>query len=1121
MHPSPEMRLGPYEILTQLGAGGMGKIYKARDIRLNRVVAIKVLPEEALTDQASRERLFHEARAVSALNHPNIVTIYDVGETADSCYIIFELVEGHTLREMMGQLSLEELAKIGRQVARALSVAHAAGIIHCDIKPENIMVRRDGLVKVLDFGLARLMNNPPPRSAGACAASDEFAATAPLPHRFNSGGGQIYGTARYMSPEQAQGKLLASATDIFSLGIVLYEAATGQHPFAADPQTDILHAIASEQPIPPSQLSPEIPNALESLLVRMLDKDPALRPTAAEVEAALEGVGQRRFSRAVGRSEELRQLRVAFESVRSGSGLIVCISGEPGIGKTTLAEEFLAELAQSGRTFTAARGRCSELLAKAEAYLPILEALNSISGESARVMESLAPSWGAHVDPASPGRMKRELAAFLQEASRREPLILFLDDMHWADVSTTDMLYYLAGRLGAMRVLIVLAYRPTELILERHPFLRVKLELQGRGILREIPLGLLSRDEVEHYIMLEFPGHSFPKELPELIYARTEGNPLFMVSLLNYLRDQGIIARRDGRWALVSGLPDLERGCPESIRSVIWYKLEQLAEEDRRLLIAASAQGYEFDSATIARALGLDTAEVEERLEALCHIHGLVRRVRESAFPDGTTTLHYNFVHSVYHSALSALLMPSRRAALSAAIANALIEFHGEHATAIASQLALLLEAARDRRACSFFLHAAQNNLQRHTYQEAAQMARRGLALLAPLEETPERAELELNLQMALGLSLMATRGYASPEVEMAYARARRLGQDQFQVLSGLHAFHLVRAEYDQARELADRLLRLAESGQDHALLASAHWAKGVVLDAGGNFGAALDQFKRGSESYELWRSSSQAQHMPHDSGVLNLCYAARCLHFLGHLELSLSTAHEALALAQKISDPYMLGFALMISSFIHLKLRDWYRSLELAAQAIRLAGEHGFKYLWALATIAQGCAVAETDPDQGTEILHKGLAYYDKIGARIGRPQFLTLLAEATANRGALEEALALSAEAIALAHKTGETYYESEMHRLRGKLLESGLRQDLSAEECYQRALEVARRQNAKLFELRAAMRLAQLWQKRGMREEAQRLLKGSYDKFIEGFGMEDLKEARSLLAEFSRAA
>jgi predicted ATPase len=291
------------------------------------------------------------------------------------------------------------------------------------------------------------------------------------------------------------------------------------------------------------------------------------------------------------------------------------------------------------------------------------------------------------------------------------------------------------------------------------------------------------------------------------------------------------------------------------------------------------------------------------------------------------------------------------------------------------------------------------------------------------------------------------------------------------------------------------------------------------VLDAGGNFGAALDQFKLGLDSYDLWRLGSQAGNTTQDPELLNLCYAARCLHFLGYAERSSNMASEALAKARKMSDPYMLSFALMILSFIHLKLKDWDRSLESSTEAICLTKEHGFKYLGALATIAQGRAVAEINPAQGIEILRNGIARYDKIGARIGRPQFLTLLAEAMANRGMLQEALATLAEAIQLAHKTGETYYESEMHRLVGELLEAGARSpDLSPEMCFERALEIARQQDAPLFELRATMMLARLWQRRGMVGEAERLLKGAYDKFSEGFHREDLKRARSFLEELS---
>ena len=434
----------------------------------------------------------------------------------------------------------------------------------------------------------------------------------------------------------------------------------------------------------------------------------------------------------MGRQKELAELGRAFESAAAGQGLFLCVTGEPGIGKTTLVEDFLGELAATGRLCALARGRCSERLAGTEAYLPFLEALESLlHGEvgeaAARVMKATAPNWYAQVvsltaedssltrvlaesKAASQERLKRELGAFLREVSHLRPLLLFFDDLHWADASTVDLLAYLGGRCAGMRALLVLTYRPTVLALGKHPWGPVKLDLQARGVCRELALEFLTRADLDRYLALEFPGHCFPEEFAALVHARTEGSPLFMADLLRYLRDRQVLAQEQGRWTLGRSIPDLGRDLPESVRGMIQRKIGQLGEDDRRLLVAASVQGYEFDSAVVARVLERDAAEVEDRLDELDRVHALVRMVREQEFPDRTLTLRYRFVHVLYQNALYASLGPTRRASLSAAVAQALQGFYGEKSGDVAAELALLLEAARDfSRAADYFLVAAQN----------------------------------------------------------------------------------------------------------------------------------------------------------------------------------------------------------------------------------------------------------------------------------------------------------------------------------------------------------------------------------------------------------------------------
>ena len=747
----PGAQLGPYRIEAPLGAGGMGQVFRARDTRLGRAVALKLVRTES-----AASRFFREARAASALNHPNIITIYDIGESGPSRYIAMELVQGRTLRSLSGAMGIDELRQIGAQAARALSAAHAAGIVHRDIKPENIMIRDDGYVKVLDFGLARV-------DPAAFAEGDAVAAE--LSFDDLTAPGTLLGTLRYMSPEQARAEAVTTASDVFSLGIVLYQLAAGRHPFVADNAKEMLSAIQTAPAPPLASLGPSVPPWFDALVLRMLEKDPRLRPTAAEVEASLTesgaGVAARSSAhrrRTVGRTKELGDLQAAYEAVVSGQGLMAGIAGEPGIGKTTLADQFLEDLTSSGTVCSIARGRCSERLAGTEAYLPILESLESLlrgpGGEGAsRLLQTVAPAWFLQVASAgsrestlgpaladaqlaSQERLKREMAAFFQEMCRVRPLILFLEDLHWADISTIDLLAYIGSRLDSMRLLLLATYRPADLQASRHAFLPVKLEMQGRNLCREIAVQFLRDEDVEQYLDLEYPGHQFPPELPAVIHARTEGNALFMVDLVRYLRERGVLVHGGGQWILGRALAEVERELPESVRSVIQKKVDQFTEDDRRLLTAASVQGYEFDSGIVAKVLSLESSAVEDRLEALDRTHGFVRLAGEREFPDSTLTLRYAFVHVLYQNSLYGSLTATRRASLSASVAAALTGAYGVQSAEIASELALLYETARDfARSADFFLQAAKNANRIYATEEADALALRAIASAERLKD--------------------------------------------------------------------------------------------------------------------------------------------------------------------------------------------------------------------------------------------------------------------------------------------------------------------------------------------------------------------------------------------------
>ena len=269
-------RLGPYEILSPLGHGGMGEVYKARDSRLNRLVALKVLPDTAALDPERRERFEREARAVAALNHPHIVTIHSVETVEGVPLLTMELVEGRALSEVIpkGGMALAEVLTIAIAVSEAVADAHQKGITHRDLKPGNVMVgerEHDGRIKVLDFGLAKLAD-----------ASREGSDATTMPAGAATGEGRILGTAAYMSPEQAEGRPVDARSDLFSLGAMFYEMATGQRPFTGDTSISIISSIVKDTPKPITELNPSLPRDLGRIVRRALAKDPERRYQSAK-----------------------------------------------------------------------------------------------------------------------------------------------------------------------------------------------------------------------------------------------------------------------------------------------------------------------------------------------------------------------------------------------------------------------------------------------------------------------------------------------------------------------------------------------------------------------------------------------------------------------------------------------------------------------------------------------------------------------------------------------------------------------------------------------------------------------------------------------------------------------
>lgn len=861
----------------------------------------------------------------------------------------------------------------------------------------------------------------------------------------------------------------------------------------------------------------------------------------------------------LGRETALAQLRSWLEKLLPGDRQVVFITGEPGIGKTTLVEAFLDQ-ATSLYPLLVARGQCFEQYGAGEPYLPVLDALSRLCREPgrARVIETLrkhAPTWLAQMpwivadskgdeSQQRPGttreRMLREMAEAVEALTAESPLILVLEDLHWSDYSTLDLISYLARRREPVRLMLVGTYRPVEVILNEHPLKGVKQELQAHRLCRELALDYLTEEAVADFLAVKFPRNQFPIKLARLIHQRTGGNPLFLVNLVDYLLDEEIIVDRQGRWQLQVELAEVELGVPESVRHLIEKQVERLGPEDRRMLEAASVVGMECSAVAIAAALDCDVVEVEEHCETLAKRDQFLSPPVLVELPDGTITPRFKFNHVLYLNVIYNRIALTRRAQMHGRISKSGERVYGDRVGEIASELAVHFDQGRDwYRSVKYHLMAAENAARRSANNEAVALARRGLELIRLLPDSAERAGQEIRLRLILGASLMTIKGSAAPEVESVYLPAQVLCEQQgtplqlFKVLWSLRLFYMFRGEMQRSREIAERLARQAESLKDDALIVEAHRALGSSLINLGDFTGALNHFEQAAGLYK--ESAQDAYFLIHgnDARVMSLCFSARALWCLGYPDRSLSRIREATSYAKEISHTQSLVVALQLATHLHQLRHEPLLTQRWAEAGIELAKEHGLEVWMTLCALYRGWAqVEQGEVERGIEQMRASLDLYQAIGAKLWRAHHFGLLAEASAKAGRIEEGLSVLAEALAIVQETGESYYEAELYRIKGALIMMQVDRAngdsvplpvmAEAEACFQRAVAIARGQRAKSWELRAATSLARLYARQGrqaeaQQAEAQQALADVVAWFGEGFDTVDMKEARALLDDF----
>ncbi len=649
---------GRYKLGQELGHGGMGIVYQAEDTLLNRPVAVKVLSGE-ITEKG-RQHLLREAQATARLNHPNIVSIYDAGEINGLPSIVMELVSGLSLHAQKPTGS-DQIIFIALQICAALEHAHANGIIHRDLKPENILLTTDGRVKILDFGLARSI---------ASRLSNQ---------------GVIAGSVFYLAPEQALGKEIDGRVDLYSLGVILYELVTGQLPFFSDDPLSVISQHLYAPIVAPSTYQADAA-PLEPVILRLLAKNPeerygsarqvsealqavtsaALNPQPAQPADAVTLLNQLARGRMVGRKVEINQLRELWARAQQGSGHLALISGEPGIGKTRLAGELIVYTQLSGAMIL--RGGCYEYEASTP-YLPFVEAfrewvhlhdsatIQALMSDTASELARLAPEIESKLGPLPPSptlsasekrlRLFDNVTRFLQNLSKANGLLLFIDDLHWADQSTLSLLSYALRNLRNEKVLILAAYREIELD-RKHPLAVALVEWNRERIATRLSLERLSMDETSALLATLFGQENISEELTGAVYAETEGNPFFIEEVVKALIEQGQIYRQNKQWEIKE---ISELAIPQSVKEAIGRRLNHLSESCLDVLHTAAVLGKEFDFSKLA---AVNLMGEDQLLDALDEA-SMVQLVRAKS------SERFSFTHDKIREVLYEEINPIRR----------------------------------------------------------------------------------------------------------------------------------------------------------------------------------------------------------------------------------------------------------------------------------------------------------------------------------------------------------------------------------------------------------------------------------------------------------------------------
>jgi len=893
------------------------------------------------------------------------------------------------------------------------------------------------------------------------------------------------------------------------------------------------------------------PRYIETVHGRGLRFVAAIRAETAAPQEAIRSIAPAAAPPFVGRTAERRQLAERLAAARDGMRQVVFIEGEAGIGKTALLDAFLSD--HAGGALNVASAQCAEQHGQAEPYMPVLEALDQLV-QSDRgmlgVLRQNAPTWlaqmpwllgaseagrlGDALTQATRGRMLREMVHAVDVAASERPLLLVIEDLHWADPATVDLLGTLARGTKPTRLLILATYRPARAIVDRHPAIDLARALSAKRACARLSLEALSPSEVCEYLTARFAADDLARSLGEALHARSEGNPLYLETIVDHWVERGRLAHGPQGWHLSKPVgPDELQDIPQSLREMIELHVDSVDAAALAVLEAASAAAVRFRAASVAAALsqpGSDGIEaVEQTCERLARRWHLLRPAGEQTWPDGTRTACYSLSHELYRQVLYERLSISRRRRLHQRIGERLEAAFAPDPSRVAAELATLCDrGGDDARAIAYYFLAARQARRRFAEREAGGLLLTALRRIAALPPGPERDLQELQARMGIVLTRFLADGERpgdEPEhlarIEALLAAAPGDGRELFRLQLMLWRIYSLRSMPDAGAPVTERLAALAERGDDGQRM-EAHLASAETETMQGRFTTAALHSQRASAIYgsgdppacarlpgfeERWRDAGSRLHA--HLGVI--------FFLTGCPDRALAALRQTIALCAVEHHPRYAALRCLIAAGILCMRGDLALAHTAGTRGLAIAEEHQLAAVIAAAGPQRlWLAIAEGQRADALPRIRGAWQDYLRTRATSPPPVAPLLLVDACRMVGAVDEGLTIVERVWGDTRAGGLRWYDAELQRLRGELLWlRGTREARGeARACVERALECAHQQGGRLYELRAAMSLVRFDARPPRRGDALARLARVYGTFSEGFDTPDLRMAAKLL-------